>query len=415
MSPDVETLVSQVQTLMETNANITAENEALRKAASEIAGKTVRIGYIAPETKTYTKVKPFFEDVIEPDINEYAASLGNGVTFDFVLLDAQGQANRHLELTQQLHDEGVDIIIGAGWSSQGCAALSYLNIHKMLMISPSSTSPTTAIAGDRMFRMCPADTALAPALADILWDYGIKEVVFIQRGDSYGDGIEIQFTALFEEKGGTVNRVRYLAETTDFCPYLLEARTLGEEAIARAGGDESKVAVLLIAMDEATKILKQVSQCDILYNLTWFGADGTAKSSNITTNAPLEANHVKLYSLLAEESNSSKYTDVAARYSAATGENFTMTYGYIYDSAWVLAKSILETGSVDATRVTEVLPSVCENHYGVTGWCRLNEYGDRAPPPFDIWYYAPGASAPCASKLAGVYDPDNRTTAWGDV
>jgi branched-chain amino acid transport system substrate-binding protein len=206
--------------------------------------------------------------------------------------------------------------------------------------------------------------------------------------------------------------IRYPAETTDFCPSLMQARTMGEEAIARMGGDTSKVAVLLLAFDEASQILKQVSQCEILFNLTWFGSDGTAKSVNILADAPLEANQVKLFSILPRAPNSTKYSDVAARYVAATGNDFSVYRGYLYDAAWVLAKSIIETGSDDATRVAQVLPSVCESYYGATGWCRLNEYGDRAPPHCDIWYYAPGINAPSVILLAGVYDPDTGITSW---
>src|SRR5512138_3275728 len=72
-NPDQEKMVSEIQTLMETNANITAENDALRKAVSEIAGKVVKIGYVASSTTSFETAKPFFEEVILPDINEYAA------------------------------------------------------------------------------------------------------------------------------------------------------------------------------------------------------------------------------------------------------------------------------------------------------------------------------------------------------
>jgi branched-chain amino acid transport system substrate-binding protein len=120
----------------------------------------------------------------------------------------------------------VDIFIGAGWSSQGCAALSYVNSNKMLMLSPSSTSPTSAIANDRFYRLCPADTALPPALADIILSYGIKELVIIQRGDSWADGIVNILTPLFTANGGSVSQaIRYPAEAIEFCDYLQEART----------------------------------------------------------------------------------------------------------------------------------------------------------------------------------------------
>jgi branched-chain amino acid transport system substrate-binding protein len=411
--PELKGMVSEIQTLMETNANITAENDALRRAVSEITGRTIKIGYIAPDTSTYTPTRVFMEAIVQPDLNAYAASLGQGVNFEFVTYDAMGQANTHLEYVQKLHGAGVDIFIGSGWSSQGCSALSYVNANKMLMISPSSTSPTSAIANDRFFRMCPTDTASAPALADVIWSYGIRELVVIQRGDSWGDSIVNLFTPLFTEKGGVVSQVvRYPAETTDFCPSLMEARTRGEEAITRMGGEASKVGVLLLAFDESPQILKAVSQCEILYNLVWFGADGTARSPGILSDASLQANHLKLFSLLTQKPNSTKYTDLAARYEVATGGEFSVSRAYLYDAAWVLAKAIIETGSDNATRVSDVIPSVCENHYGVTGWCRLNKYGDRAPPPFDIWYYALGATAPSVCLQAGTYNPDTRVTIW---
>ncbi|MCX6648835.1 MAG: ABC transporter substrate-binding protein [Candidatus Bathyarchaeota archaeon] len=412
-SPEIQRLTEEVHRLTETNANVTSENEVLRKAASSIAGRTVKIGYIAQDTATYTSTKLFIEKVIQPDLNAYASSLGSGVSFEFMIMDAKGQANTHLELVQQLRSENVKIFIGSGWSSQGCSSLSYVNSFKMLMVSPSATSPSLAIANDRFYRMCTADTALPPALADAIWSYGIRELVIIQRGDSWGDGVVNLLTPLFTEKGGNVSQVvRYPAETTDFCPALQEARTRGEAAIARMGGDTSRVGVLLLAFDEAPQILKQVSQCEILYNLVWFGGDGTARSAGILRDSPLEANHLKLFSLLSQKPNSTKYTDLEARYVAATGEAFGIYRAYLNDAAWVLAKSILETGSDNATRVAAVLPSVCGSHYGATGWCRLNEYGDRAPPPYDIWYYAPGTTAPSTSLLAGTYYPNTRATTW---
>jgi branched-chain amino acid transport system substrate-binding protein len=412
-SPELENMVSEIQTLMETNANITAENDALRKATPEITGRTVKIGYIAPDTSTYSPTKVFVETIIQPDLNAYSSSLGLSVDFEFVTYDAMGQANTHLEYVQKLHGAGVDIFIGSGWSSQGCAALSYVNSNKMLMISPSSTSPTSAIVNDRFFRICPADTATAPALADVIWSYGIKELVVIQRGDSWGDGIVNLFTPLFMEMGGVVSQVvRYPAETTDFCPSLMQARTHGEEAIARMSGDTSKVGVLLLAFDEAPQILRAVSQCEILYNLVWFGADGTAQSSGILRDSPFEANHLKLFSLLPQKPISTKYTALETRYEEATGADFSIYRAYLYDAAWVLVKSIIETGSDNATRVAGVLPSVCENHYGATGWCRINEYGDRMPQPFGIWYYTSSATAPSACLQAGIYDPDTQVTIW---
>lgn len=413
-------LANQTISLNTLRAQNTKLNDSLRILSGHLlADKTVKIGYIAPESNTFAVTKPYIEKVIKPDLDAYASSLGLNVTFEFVMLDANGQPDRHLELVQDLHNEGIDIFIGAGWSSMCCVSLSYENANHMLVISPSSTSPTCAIANDSMYRMCPADTALAPALADIIWSYGVKEVVLIQRGDSYGDGIVNEFTPRFVALGGVVSQpIRYdlLSDVEsanfDYCSYLQTGRDRAQAAIARMGGDSSRVCVLLIAYDEAARIIKQASQCDVLYNLVWFGGGGTARNGLVIGSSPLEANHLKLFSPLAQVPASSKYVALGARFAEATGGIFNINQAYLYDAAFVLAETIIETGSTNATKVAAALPGVCENTYGVSGWCKLNEFGDRAPQSFDIWYYAPGVVLPSVGSVAGVYNPDTGVTLW---
>ena len=411
-------------------ANATAENDVLSKKMPSLSGKTVTIGYIAPvtdpynvtssftyfnEIPVYTTAKPFIEKVIQPDINAYARNLGIDVQFEFLLMDAKGQANTHLELVQQLHAGGVDIFIGAGWSSQACSAMSYVNVNKMLMVSPSSTSPSCAVANDRFYRMCPADGSLGPALVKIIWSYGIKEVVILQRGDSYADGITNTFVPEYAKLGGFSQMIRYPAEAAsdyDFCPILQEGRDLAQEAIARMGGDTGRVGVLLIAYDEAARIIQQASQCDVLYNLVWFGSDSVAKSPYVSANAPMQANHLKLFSPLATEPDSTKYNDLRGRCMNATGREFTVYYAYLYDSALALARAIIETGSDNATKATAALPEICENTYGASGWLKLNKFGDRFQPPYTIWYYAQGTTSLSDSHVAGTFRTDTNETTW---
>ncbi len=61
---------------------------------------------------------------------------------------------------------------------------------------------------------------------------------------------------------------------------------------------------------------------------------------------------------------------------------------YLYDSAWAIAASVLETRSVNASVVAGVFPEVCSRLYGASGWCRLDQNGDRAALPLDVWFYA---------------------------
>ena len=407
-------LDSQVKQLTELNARLTSENEALKKAMPSIAGKTVKIGYIASNTSILKATQPFIEKIIQPDLNSYAEKLGNNVTFEFIIEDANGQANIALEKIQSFKRMGVNFVIGLEWSSQICASIAYANVNKILMVSSSSVSPSCAIANDMVFRMCPADTSLPSALAEVIWSYGIKELVIIERGDSFGDGVVYLLKPAYNGKGGAIAdpAVRYRHNTTDFADYLQQANNQIEAALVSQGGDASRVGVLLLAYDEASLILKQASQYPALYGATWIGADRTAQSQAIIEGAPLEANHVKLLSLLAQKPSTSKYTELENRYTAIADDKFTIYRAYLYDAAWVVAKSILETGSYDAEKVAAILPSLCDDFHGVSGWCRLNEYGDRVPPPYDVCYYAPGVGKPSESYVVGTYNPDTKEITW---
>ena len=169
-------MVSEIQTLMETNANITAENDALRKVGLEHSreDREDRL-HRSPTHDLIPRRKAFIEEVIQPDLNAYAASLGLDVNFEFVIMDAMGQAKYTPRICSEAAQRRAWTYSSApGGRRRAVPRSSYVNANKMLMISPSSTSPTSAIANDRFFRMCPADTATAPALADVIWSYGDK-------------------------------------------------------------------------------------------------------------------------------------------------------------------------------------------------------------------------------------------------
>jgi branched-chain amino acid transport system substrate-binding protein len=379
-----------------------------------LKGQTVQIGYIAASTTSLETGKPHHEDIIAVDMNKQAALLGwGGVTFEYLCDDANGQANTHLEKVQGYKSMGVTIFEGGGWSSQAQSCLSYVNSNSMLMWSTTSTSPTLAIANDNLYRMCPADSALAPALVDVMWAYGIKTVIIFQRGDSWGDGIVNLYKPAWEAKGGEIagEVVRYAAESTDFSNYLQQANTMAAAAVAKYGTTD-KVGILLLSFDEAPVILSQAKDYAPFYDCVPFGGDGTAVSTRIMDDAPEQANHMKIYSLMAQSPTSSKFNNLKARFVAITNQQYTAYSAYSYDVGFVLLDSILQAQSTDATEVIPLQIAVANNLYGAGGWCQMNEYGDRAAPTFDIWFYAPSADKASFSYLAGSYNPDNGVTAW---
>jgi len=57
--------------------------------------------------------------------------------------------------------------------------------------------------------------------------------------------------------------------------------------------------------------------------------------------------------------------------------------------------------------------------YGAAGWAALDEFGDRAAPPYDVWGFYPGemdtppqAGRPSVSIIMAQYDPVFRKTVF---
>jgi branched-chain amino acid transport system substrate-binding protein len=242
-----------------------------------LEGVNIQLGYVSSTTVGLETTVPLVEDILTVDYNEYLDKLGMDTTMEFLIDDATGQAAVHLEKVQGYKSMDINVFIGGGWSSQAQAALSYCNDNDMLMWSSSSTSPLLAIADDNLFRMCPTDLIQAPAIAEMLWSAGIEAIILIQRGDAWADGIYNYLEPAYTAKGGVIlEKIRYAGEATEFANYLQTAEDLAEDAVADYGADA--VGVEIISFAEFVVMMSQASDFPTVYDLTWFGSDGTTLS-----------------------------------------------------------------------------------------------------------------------------------------
>ena len=219
----------------------------------------------------------------------------------------------HLQKVQEFHDERVDLIIRGRWSSQAQSSLDYANDNEMLLFSPSSTSPQLAIHDDNLFRLCPDDNQQAPAIAEMLWSWGIEAVTVIQRGDVWADGIYNKFKDEYPVRGGVIlKRIRYAEDVQDFSNYLADAEAEASNAVGVYGAKH--VGVLILSFAESVTMVTQAKDYSTIYSLKWFGSDGTAMSQQLIDDAPEESDHLKIFSTLAAPEYSLKFNEMAERW-----------------------------------------------------------------------------------------------------
>jgi branched-chain amino acid transport system substrate-binding protein len=384
--------------------------ETITVIQAPLEGVNIQLGYISSTTVGLETTVPLVEEILTPDYNAYMEKLGMDTTLEFLIDDATGQAAVHLEKVQGYKSMDINVFIGGGWSSQAQAALSYCNDNDMLMWSSSSTSPLLGIADDNLYRMCPTDLIQAPAIAEMLWSHGIEAIILIQRGDAWADGIYNYLEPAYTDKGGVIiERIRYAGEATEFANYLQTAEDLAKDAVAEYGADA--VGVEIISFAEFVVMMTQAEDFPTIYDLTWFGSDGTTLSQQAADDAPEQVVHLRVHSTFAAPAESEKFNDLYDRYYALVSQPFGYYSACSYDIGWVLTESILNAQSLDATVLIPIQHDTAFNNFGASGWNRLNEDGDRYGSNYQIWSYKYDGDV-VISYVSGLFDGITGQVTW---
>jgi branched-chain amino acid transport system substrate-binding protein len=386
------------------------DGDGVTVEVAPLAGKNIQLGYISSTTVGLETAVPLVEDIMAVDYNDYLDKLGMDTTIEFLIDDATGQAAVHLEKVQGYKSMDINVFIGGGWSSQAQAALSYCNDNDMLMWSSSSTSPLLAIADDNLYRMCPTDLIQAPAIAEMLWSAGVEAIIVIQRGDAWADGIYNYLEPAYTAKGGVIlEKIRYAGEATEFANYLQTAEGIVADAVAQYGAEH--VGVEIISFAEFVVMITQAQDFPTLYDLTWFGSDGTTLSQQACDDAPEQVTHLKIHSTYAAPADSQKFNDLYDRYYALVAQPFGYYSACSYDIGWVLVESIMNTQSLDATVLIPVQHRTAYNNFGASGWNQLNDDGDRYGSNYQIWSYKHDGGV-VIPYVTGLFDGITGQVTW---
>jgi branched-chain amino acid transport system substrate-binding protein len=381
-----------------------------------LAGDTIQWGVTSSSTTGLETTMPLVEDIIQPDLNDYAELMGLDIEIDLLVEDNQGTAAIALEKTQTYKAMGINIVQGHGWSSQCGAALSYVNENDMILVSASSTSPLYAIPNDMLFRTCPTDFVQGPAIATMFKTWGIEAVLTMHRADAWGDGIWNVLEPLWEPAGiEDLGRIRYAGEVTEFSSYLAQADTIITEAIATYGIE--RVGMQFFSFDEIRTIQTQAADYPNLLGIIWMGTESGGRSELMLDEAGDLAVQTRHFSSLmgADEANF-QFQSLDTRYLAETERRASFYTGTSYDSNWMILKSILATGQIGAAQIAEMFIDLSYQHHGTTGWVSLDANGDRQAQLFDIWgFYVDPDTGENTFQKWGKYDGQAIDVTWDDA
>ena len=380
----------------------------------------VEVVFLCPLTgvlSTYGENNKAAAELAAKEVNEWLEARGEAWRLKLIVEDSATDPTTSLSKLKSWHGKGVLFFIGP--MASGCVKelKAYADANKILVISPSSTSPALSIPDDFVYRYCPDDTIQGPGIARLMWEAGIRHVIPTWRGDAWGDGLSDATKAAFIKLGGTWHdeyAVRYDPALTDF-PTQAASLKDAVEALVAGGVPKEEIGILAISFEEIVPYMEDAAEYPILSEVNWVGSDGTCLLSALVEHevaGPFAAK-VKFTNTIFAPGVSPKFEHVK-EYCKTTLGREPDSYAYAtYDIVWTLAIALDLVNAYDAEKVRDVLPSVVENYFGASGWFKLNENGDRAFADYNLWTVTVDpTTGEVKWEMTGVYSGATDTISW---
>ena len=363
--------------------------------------KIVDVGIMIPGYGTYTEEEAMAYLGLA-DFNSYLEEMGTPWRMNFIWMDFRSGPIEALEVIQRLDSEGVKFVVGQISSAEIHHIKSYVDSNDMVLISSGSSATSLSVV-DNIFRFYPDVSQQSNVLSLLFEREGIEAVIPIYRGDDWGDSVYKSTKNSFEALGGVMDDgVRYSPEATAYSAETALLSDLVDKYTDQYPAD--RVAVLMIGFSETVHLLGSAASFDNLDSVRWFGSAGSSRDRVLSDDPAASAflQDVDFVSTLFGTSRNDVHADVQEHFERdPTPGPYSFS---IYDSIWVLGKTILETDSIDPLTVRDAITDVASRHTGAIGTINLNEFGDFATPNYDLWSIRDGQW-----YVSGYFDADSGT------
>jgi ABC-type branched-subunit amino acid transport system substrate-binding protein len=301
----------------------------------------------------------------------------NGKKVTLIVEDGQTDATAGFEAVKKLVEvNGCKVIIGPMISGATKAAGEYALQKKVLLISPSATSPEIATQPYRqfVFRTVPSDTLQGAAMAQLVTEGGYKKVALLVVNNSYGVGMADVLSKTVAGKTTIVATVQYDLTKLDYLTELQTIKDKTPDCVLHVGyGDDAKI------------IYKQALQLG-LSNAKWIATEGVYADATLSVaeSAQFMASSVIGTRPTAPEGLAA-FTAFAAAYKTAFGTDPGVYCDGAYDAANLAFAAMKSVGSTDGTKIAAEVLKLAKNYAGTSGSITMDSYGDRVSGDYEVW------------------------------
>ena len=335
---------------------IAAALTAAGAMSGAMAGETLLIGLATGQTGG---LAPYDGPAIEGfkiAVDEINAAGGIGGKFMIKLIskDTRSDAAQTSIATQELLDEGINVLVTPSDADPSFAAAALATDAKVPASSPAASSPTLPLmGGDFMFANFPGDNVQATVSAEWAHSQGFKNAYILYSPDTQYTTLPLYFSDVWKALGGTVaGEGTYVIGQQDFSAEVTKIKAMKPpvDVVMTAAYEPDFPA--FIRQLRAAGVTAQVIGSDGIDSPTTFSLGAAAEGLVFTT-----AGHATPGSLL--EGFNTKFKETYGR------EADTIFAAIGYDLMKVIEAGVLAAGSTDSVAIRDAVANL-ENVQGVT-------------------------------------------------
>ena len=332
--------------------------------------KPIRVGFVAQLTDVQAELSVQERNGVQLAVEEINAAGGiGGRSLELVVQDDLGRPKGARTADRDLIDAGVVAIIGHATSGQTIAGLAVTNLARVVMLSPTATTPQLSGRKDFFFRVIYSLKDRAHAFAQRIYQgRKIMKIAVICDTDNsaYSKAFLKAFKGKYHSLGGKITaEIDFSSKAQpDFSPLVENLQTGNPEGL------------LIIAADMDTAFVAQRTRLMgwpvALFTTAW------AQTETLINNGGQAVEGLEIEIANTLNNQTPDYLDFKRRYQARFGQMPSFGAALGYEAAKLLAVALKKTGGM-ADGLAQALTAI-KNFKGLTDTISMDEYGDAVRP-----------------------------------
>ena len=289
----------------------------------------------------------------------------NGKKLELIYEDSKCNPKDGNAAAQKLVNiDKVKIIIGGACSGETLGAAPITEANKVILISPSATSPDITKAGDFVFRTAPSDAYAGIVASDYAFNtLKAKKSAVISETTDYAQGLRKVFKENFAKSGGDIVADEvYNPEDTDFRTQVTKVKSANPDVIYLVPQAPAK-GVLLVKQLKEAGAKQQLLTAEVIIGRNIVKENGADLEGLVGIEQKFDEKVPKASALMAKYRQEAKEEPPFPGYMAGA-----------YDIVYLLADAIGKYG-YDSEKIRDYLYTL-KDYDGAVGKITMDSNGD---------------------------------------